>query len=253
MTAEHTSAPAHSVAQPPILRELWWLQPATSGVALVLVGIYTLWAAAQGANFEYGPYLSPFYSPLLVAGWWPFSPAFLSSALPLGFRATCYYYRKAYYRAWFWDPPACAAPDPRILARPFGGYVGETRFPFVLLNFHRFFLYAAIVVLAILWYDTLRAFVFDGRFGVHLGSLLFLANVSLITLYTASCHSLRHLVGGGMDCMSCSRARHTTWRWLSKLNPRHGHFAWLSLASVTLVDVYVRLLNAHVVGDAKLF
>ena len=40
--------------------------------------------------------------------------------VPLGFRGTCYYYRKAYYRAFFWDPPACAIEEPRIAQLPGG-------------------------------------------------------------------------------------------------------------------------------------
>lgn len=253
VTIGHVEAPAHGVAQPPVLLKLWWLQPASSGLALIVIGIYAFWSALQGTGFEHGPYLSPFYSPVIQLGFWPLSPAFLSSALPLGFRATCYYYRKAYYRAWFWDPPACAAPDLGIPGRLHGRYVGETRFPWILLNSHRFFLYGALAILAILWYDTVRAFIFDGRFGIGLGSVLFLANVVLLSLYTASCHSLRHLVGGGTDCMSCSRPRYTAWRWLSATNPRHGYYAWTSLISVTAVDVYIRLLNAGVLADPRLF
>ena len=251
MTAEHTTAPAHSVAQPPILQKLWWLQPVSTGGALVLLGLYAFWSALQGSGFEYGPYLSPFYSPVLQLAFWPLSPAFLSSAIPLAFRVTCYYYRKAYYRSWFWDPPACAAPDAGATALG-RGYSGERRFPWVLLNSHRFFFYGATVVLAILWWDTLRAFVFDGRFGIGLGSLLMLANVVLLSLYSLSCHSLRHIVGGGLDCMSCSRARYRVWQGLSVLNPRHSHFAWFSLISVVGVDVYIRLLNAGVLSDPRL-
>ena len=46
-------------------RDAWWVQPALT--ALVLGGFvaYATWAAFQGRTIEYGPYLSPFYSPLL--------------------------------------------------------------------------------------------------------------------------------------------------------------------------------------------
>ncbi len=50
---------------------------------------------------------------------------------PGGFRATCYYYLKAYYRSYFRDPVACAMPESRR------SYVGETAFPFILNNLHR--------------------------------------------------------------------------------------------------------------------
>ena len=72
----------------------------------------------------------------------------------LGFRLTCYYYRKAYYRSFWLSPPACA------VAEPHSRYSGETRFPFNLQNLHRYALYLAIPVLAILWWDALEAFRF---------------------------------------------------------------------------------------------
>jgi hypothetical protein len=71
-------------------------------------GVYATFRAFEGKFFWVDPYLSPFYSPLLNFSWWHFSPALLILAFPLGFRVTCYYYRKAYYRAFFMDPPACA-------------------------------------------------------------------------------------------------------------------------------------------------
>ncbi len=44
-----------------------------------------------------------------MPGWMPgfVTAPMLVLWIPLGFRATCYYYRKAYYRAFFFDPPAC--------------------------------------------------------------------------------------------------------------------------------------------------
>ena len=36
------------------------------------------------------------------------SPALLILIFPLGFRLTCYYYRRSYYRAFWWSPPSCA-------------------------------------------------------------------------------------------------------------------------------------------------
>ncbi len=251
MTVEHTTAPAHSVAQPPIERPLWWLEPLT--VVIVLGGFsgYAFWSVViANIGWEYGPYLSPFYSPLIQLGFWPFSPAILIAGFPLLFRVTCYYYRKAYYRSFFWDPPACAIGE---LGSQKGraAYRGEARFPNILLNFHRFFLYAALVVVAFLWIDALKAFVFDGRFGIGLGSLVFLANVVLLSGYTFSCHSLRHLVGGGLDCFSCSRARYSVWKTLSLINPNHGALAWFSLVSVVITDMYVRLLSAGALTDIR--
>jgi len=173
---------------------------------------------------------------------------------PHGFRATCYYYRKAYYRAFFLDPPGCAVGE----SHPHR-YIGETRFPFILQNLHRYFLYIAIVFLIILWYDAISAFWFPSatgtHFGVGIGSLVLLANIILLTSYTLSCHSLRHIVGGNIDCFSCVVAggpRHTAWRGVSFLNERHMLFAWLSLFSVGLADLYVRLVAAGVIKDIRL-
>jgi hypothetical protein len=219
---------------------------------LGLFGIYATARALEGRFFEWGAYLSPFYSPLIDAkhGWWPFSPALLILGGPLGFRATCYYYRKAYYRAFFLDPPACAVGESRR------SYRGETAFPFVLQNLHRFFLYLAFLFLGFLWYDAIRSFRFDGHFGVGVGSLVLTSNVVLLTLYTFSCHSLRHLAGGAVDCFSCSasgRARYRVWKWVTALKERHGLLAWISLVAVALADLYVRSVACGAIRDIRLF
>jgi hypothetical protein len=196
--------------------------------------------------------LSPFYSPLIDAShkWWRLSPALLILGGPLGFRATCYYYRKAYYRAFFLDPPSCAVND-----RGHKSYKGETAFPLILQNVHRYFFYLALVFLGFLWYDVIRATSFDGHFGIGMGTLVMLTNVVLLTLYTFSCHSLRHLAGGKVDCFSCvnfGKARHTGWRGLTFLNERHMLWAWLSLFSVGLTDFYIRCLSTGAITDIRL-
>ena len=85
----------------------------------------------------------------------------------------------------------------------------KPRFPFILQNLHRYFLYGAIVFLCFLWYDAIRAFWFPGadqklHFGIGVGTLVLLVNIILLTLYLLSCHSLRHLIGGKLDCFSCT-------------------------------------------------
>src|SRR6202022_4039194 len=171
-------------------RDAWWLELLPVMALLGAFGIYATLRAFEGNYYEWGPYLSPFYSPLIDPHhrWWPFSPALLILIWPLGFRVTCYYYRKAYYRAFFLDPPACAVSE--------GGkhrYRGETAFPFILQNLHRYFLYVGFIFLIFLWRDAFRAFFFSERFGVGLGSLVLLCNVILLTVYALSCHSLRHM------------------------------------------------------------
>src|SRR5919197_3917822 len=128
----------------------WWVEPLVLVLVLTLFSVYALFAALQNGSYYVAPYLSPFYSPCLaqncehptlplVGSWWNLSPAFLVLGVPLGFRVTCYYYRKAYYRSFFWAPPACTVPD---VARR---YTGEVRLPFVLQNIHRYFFWLSLV------------------------------------------------------------------------------------------------------------
>ena len=233
-------------------RDAWWLELIPVIIVLGGFGIYATVRAFEGAYYEWGPYLSPFYSPLIDPHhrWWPFSPAILILGAPLGFRATCYYYRKAYYRAFFLDPPACAVGE----SRPHH-YSGETRFPFVLQNLHRYFLYLALIFLIILWYDAINAFWFNGHFGIGVGTLVLLANIVLLSFYTFSCHSLRYIIGGKVDCFSCvtlGGPRHAAWHGTSFLNEHHMLFAWLSLCSVGLADLYIRLVATGTITDLRL-
>lgn len=247
MTVEARRLPRRSL---PAVQEnpYWWVQPLAVAIGFTLFVIYSSWSVALGIHkYHVEPYLSPYYSPSLSFGWWPFSAAFLVAWVPLGFRATCYYYRKAYYRAFFLDPPACARGEPSLRGR----YVGETRFPFIFNNFHRFFLYLSLVVLGFLWWDTINSFHTHRGLYLGIGSVIMLLNVVLISMYTFSCHALRHLVGGSVDCFSCvrgGRARHGLWGLVTRVNPYHGSFAWFSLVSVASVDIYVRLVASNVFG-----
>src|SRR5277367_4893015 len=233
-------------------RDAWWLEIIPVVIVLGGFGLYATLRAFEGRFYEWGPYLSPFYSPLIDPQhhWWPFSPAILILAGPLGFRATCYYYRKAIYRGFLLDPPACAVSEGKR------NYTGETKFPFILQNVHRYFLYLAILFLVFLWHDAVRAFFFDGKFGVGVGSLVLTLNVSLLSLYTFSCHSLRHLAGGKLDCFSCAtfgKPRYGAWRAISFLNERHMIFAWCSLISVGSADFYIRMVSSGTIQDVRLF
>jgi hypothetical protein len=233
-------------------RDAWWAEMLPIIALMGGFSIYATLRAFEGKFYEWGPYLSPFYSPLIDPQhhWWPFSPALLILAGPLGFRASCYYYRKALYRAFLWDPPACGVGE-------FSGrkYRGETAFPFILQNVHRYFFYLALVFLAFLWHDAIAAFDFGGHFGIGVGTVVLTVNVILLSLYTFSCHSLRHLAGGKVDCFSCvtfGRPRHATWRGLSFLNERHMLFAWCSLVSVGFADFYVRMVASGAFHDPRL-
>jgi len=223
-----------------------WLYPAFVVVALSLFGVFAFWVVFLQHDGYYAPYLSPFYSPLIKVG--PIPPGVWVAWAPLFFRLTCYYYRKAYFRSFFWHPRSCAVPEPKRR------YRGETVFPWVFNNLHRFFFYATVVQVGFLWFDAILAFDFGGRFGVGLGSAIMLANVVLLSGYTFGCHAFRHLAGGELDCFSCSlaaRARHQLWRGVTVLNIKHGRWAWASLVSVAGADIYIRLLLAGVLRDPR--
>ncbi|MBI4404728.1 MAG: succinate dehydrogenase [Deltaproteobacteria bacterium] len=183
--------------------------------------------------------------------WWKWSPAFLILWIPGGFRITCYYYRKAYYRSFFLHPMACSVGDQRANRI----YNGEAKLPWLFQNVHRYFLYLALFILIPLWLDVLRAFNFGGKFGVGVGTLVLLVNTVLLSGYTLSCHSLRHLVGGKLDCFSCApmgKLRHGIWERLSRANHFHMVWAWTSLFMVGFADLYVRLCSMGVWIDFKL-
>ncbi len=233
-------------------RDAWWVEVLPVIVLLGGFGLYATLRAFEGKFYEWGPYLSPFYSPLIDANhrWWKWSPAILILGGPLSFRATCYYYRKAYYRAFFADPPACSVGEPNR------SYSGETKFPFILQNLHRYALYLAIIFLAFLWKDAYDAFWWDGKFGMGVGTLVLLVNIILLTTYTLSCHSLRHLAGGKLDCFSCAtfgKPRHGAWSFLTRLNERHMLFAWMSLISVGFADFYIRMVSSGAIHDVRIF
>jgi hypothetical protein len=240
--------PASELAATATLRkDTWWLEPLLIVLGLGGFVVYTTWAALQGAHFEYKNYLSPFYSPTLKPSWWPFSPAILILWGPAGFRLTCYYYRKAYYRSFWWSPPACAVRDAH------SGYTGETGFPLILQNVHRYFFYVATAFLIFLWYDAIYAFIFDGRFGIGLGSIIMVVNVALLSMYSFSCHSCRHLCGGCLDKFSSSPLRYRLWRMVTTQNESHMLWAWTSLIWVALTDLYIRLLSMGILRDVRFF
>ena len=246
--------------------DLWWVYPLFVFLGLGGFVVYSTWAAFQGKHYQYGPYLSPFYSPELLGskaswfgpkpGWWPgwvpFSAALLILWAPGGFRLTCYYYRGAYYKAFWADPPACAVGEPRKT------YWGERSFPLILQNLHRYFLYLALIFLVLLAHDVWKAFWFEdpatGRvhFGIGLGTIILAVNVYLLGSYALGCHSLRHLVGGWRDQISKAPLRRKAYDCVSCLNRRHMFWAWCSLFSVAFADLYVRLCSMGVWRDWRI-
>jgi hypothetical protein len=236
-------------------QDQWWLEPLTIVVVLGGFIVYSTWAAMQNAHYYAAPYLSPFYSPCLASNCvhpslpfaipWNFTPAILVLWIPGFFRLTCYYYRKAYYRAFFRSPPACAVPDASR------SYSGETGFPYLLQNVHRYFFWLSVLILVFLWWDVILAFRFPNGFGVGLGTLVLLANVVLLSLYSFSCHSCRYLAGGYLDLFHGAPIRYHLWRIANRLNEHHAAFAWVSLWGVALTDLYVRLVSMGAIREPR--
>jgi hypothetical protein len=257
-----TGAPGRARIEARTLRkDRWWLQPLITVVVLVAFIIYSTIRAFMGKDYFLDPYISPFYSPCLAdacgeaphIGLFPsnafFTPAIFILVFPLGFRLTCYYYRKAYYRSFWLSPPACA------VAEPHGKYTGETRLPLVGNNIHRYFFYAGLVFNVILTYDAIIAFAFETeqgkRFGVGLGSLVLVTNAVLLWLYSLSCHSCRHIMGGRLNHFSKHPVRYRFWTAISKLNHHHMKFAWVSLFGVALTDAYVWAVSSGLFDDPR--
>jgi hypothetical protein len=246
------------IAQRTLRTDRWWLPPLATFAGLLLISIYAAVRTFMGDYYwvdEYR-YLTPMYSPCLTDECLPNAAHFgrLLPALPgfltppviiipflLGFRVTCYYYRKAYYRAAWMSPPACA------VAEPHAKYTGETRFPLIAQNLHRYFFYAASLLLLINVYDAIYAF----STGIGLGNLVLLVNVGLLAAYTLSCHSCRHIAGGRLKHFSKHPVRYWAWTQISKLNARHMQLAWASLIFVCVTDLYVALVASGTIADLR--
>jgi len=251
-----------AIAARTLRKDRWWVPSALTVAGLLAFIAYATFRAFENRYYFSEPYLSPFYSPCLAAncvdgagefhpfgGWWKLSPALLILIFPLGFRLTCYYYRKAYYRAFWLSPPACG------VAEPHRGYTGETRFPLIFQNSHRFFFYAGLVFNVILTWDAIIAFRnAEGEWGhMGLGTLVLLGNATLLWLYSLSCHSCRHAVGGRINNFSKHPFRYWAWTQVTRLNAQHMVLAWVSLFGVAFADFYVRLLASGVFQDARFF
>jgi hypothetical protein len=241
--------------------DAWWVQPLAVFLGFLAFIVYSTWAALQGDHYRFGPYLSPFYSPELVGspdalfggkpawfpGFLPFSGAMFILWAPVGFRLTCYYYRGAYYKAFWADPPNCAVGEPRKT------YLGERSFPLIMQNVHRYFLFFALILIVLLTRDAWEAMWWSDGFHIGIGTLVLTLNAILLGCYTLGCHSLRHLVGGFSDLISKSPIRKQAYDCVSCLNARHMRFAWFSLVWVGFTDLYVRMCSMGVWTDWRVF
>ncbi|MGW1342365.1 hypothetical protein ACWCOV_15065 [Kribbella sp. NPDC002412] len=243
----------------------WWLAPLRIGVILAFFIVYATIRIFMNKWYwvDAYHYLTPLYSPCIsdscvpgsshLGTWFPKFPVFLplsiiTFAVLAGFRGTCYYYRKAGYRSLFFAPAACAVPEPHKK------YTGESKFPLVALNLHRYFFYGAIVFGLLNVYDGILAFHGkDGGFGIGLGTVIIWVNLVMLWLYTLSCHACRHIVGGRLKNFSKHPMRYRYWTFVSKLNPKHGTFAMTSLFTVILTDAYIMALSAGWFSDLRFF
>jgi hypothetical protein len=259
------------IAEKTLRTDRWWLAPLLTFVFLVAWITYATvrvfmqkyyWAGANPEQ-EFLHYLTPFYSPCISTGCEPSEASLFGQFLPdlwflpyaaltlpilLLFRLTCYYYRKAYYRAFWLSPPACA------VAEPHAKYTGETRFPLLGQNLHRYFFYAAAAISLINTVDALLSFKGeDGGFGLGLGSIILIVNVVALWAYTVSCHSCRNVVGGRLTHFSKHPVRYKLWTWVSKLNTRHQELAWVTLGTLAFTDFYVMAVSAAWINDFRFF
>jgi len=240
----------------------WRRAPLITFIGLSLFVVYGTVRAFWAVNYYAAPYLSPFYSPCITTkcvpeasdfgqpiAWWPLSPALVILIFPLGFRLTCYYYRKAYYRSFWQSPTACA------VAEPHKRYTGETQFPLIMQNVHRYFWVVAMIFGVILSYDAILGFRNpEGQWGhMGLGTVILLINAALIWLYTLSCHSCRHIMGGKLKHFSRHPIRYKAWQQISKLNAKHMELAWASLIWLAVSDFYVLLLASGTISDLRFF
>jgi hypothetical protein len=242
-------------------KDRWWRQPAINFTVLAVIVIYLTWASLVNRDYFWNPYISPLYSPCLATtctegsgmSWIPWiswlAPAVLIIWIPMGFRLTCYYYRKAYYRAFWSAPAACAVREPHAK------YSGETRFPLILQNLHRYFFWIALILNVILTWDAILGFRnHDGAWGhMGLGTLVLVVNAAFLWLYSMSCHACRHAVGGRIKHFSKHPIRYWMWTQVSKLNTRHMEIAWISLFWVSFTDLYIRLVASGTITDLRFF
>jgi hypothetical protein len=262
-TIQIARRPGFTATQRP---DAWWIGPLVTALGLALFFGYLTVRAVNGTYMWAPPYISPAVSPPVftpAAGypgavpvehawfgafpaWWPSflpqSPAFFLPGLAIAFRLTCYYYRGAYYKAFFLRPPTCA-----VGGAP-GGYQGE-RGLLIFQNLHRYTLYGALVLIVFLWKDAIDAFFLDGRAGIGVGSVVMVLNAALLSGYLFGCHSWRHLIGGRHDCLTCAGPRYGLWRGSSWLNERHQLFAWISLVWVCVTDLYIYLVSSGAIRD----
>ena len=83
----------------------------------------------------------------------------------------------------------------------------------------------------------------EGEWGhMGFGTVMLVVNAVFLWLYSISCHSCRHIIGGRLKHFSRHPIRYKAWGVVSKLNTKHMQIAWASLLFVALTDLYIRLV-----------
>ena len=140
------------------------------------------------------------------------------------------------------------------MREPHEKYTGETRFPLIMQNLHRYFFYVAESHRDPQHLGRGAGLPRHGRrVGFGLGTLIMVVNVVLLWGYTLSCHSCRHIIGGRLKHFSKHPVRYWVWTQVSKLNKRHMQFAWTTLGTLMLTDLYIMLVSAGVFSDLRFF
>ncbi|MBB5871665.1 hypothetical protein F4553_005044 [Allocatelliglobosispora scoriae] len=253
--------PRAAISAKTLRTDRWWLAPLLTVIGLTAWVTYATVRVFMQSDYWVAKYhyLTPFYSPCVSKGcveeaaefgrFIPDHPLIPYAALTLPFlllfRLTCYYYRKAYYRSFWMSPPACAVPDGHKT------YSGETRFPLIFQNAHRYAFFAAAIISLINTWDAVVAMHSGDGFGLGLGNLILWINVIMLWAYTLSCHSCRHIAGGRLKHFSKHPVRYRFWTFVSKLNTRHMGLAWITLATLAITDFYVMALSIGWISDLR--
>ena len=224
--------------------------------------MYANWAALQNKYYTFGPYISPFYSPEIFGdsphawfgpkpSWYPsflpFSPALFILWIPGLFRFTCYYYRGAYYKSFWADPPACAVGEPRK------SYLRRAQLSADPAEFSPLFSAALLHRLGIPGLRRYEAFWFPDGFGIGVGThRARRQRRSCSAAMSSAATRSATWSAAAFDRISEHPVRHKLYDCVTCLNGNHKKWAWASLFSVGFADIYVRLCAMGIWSDWRI-
>ncbi len=237
----------------------WWAQPIVLMISLlvfVVYATYRVWTmgtdvvvAHHGYHYQ-SPFVAYNFAQFLPAGidqtafYFLAFPGMLLLPIAGGFRFTCYYFRRAYYRSFVARPGACSTE-----AWKGKEYKGEKRL-LVFQNLHRYFFYMALILWVLHVIAWVKDIFYGGGFYFGVGTFLLLVDITLLGGYVLGCHAFRHLIGGRLDCFSCTslnQNQNTMWGGVTKLNQKHAFFALASMFSIMIADAYLWYIDSNAV------